>query len=147
MIRQRLKQVIDACFEQGVSTGKWPADLAGKYTVEVPKREGQGDFSTNMALILAGKQKSNPRQIAAQLVTLLEKETELIDHLEIAGPGFVNIFLKTGVWQQALFPVLEQRERVWSFHYRQWQKGNGGVRQCQSHRPSQCRSWPPGHPW
>lgn len=110
MIQHQLKQVIDACFEQGVSIGQWPADLAGKYTVEVPKREGQGDFSTNMALILAGKQKSNPRQIAAQLVAILEKETELIDHLEIAGPGFVNIFLKDRVWQHALFPVLEQRE-------------------------------------
>ncbi|MDO9042871.1 MAG: arginine--tRNA ligase [Desulfocapsaceae bacterium] len=110
MIRQRLKQVIDACFEQGDSVGEWPADLAGKYTVEVPKREGQGDFSTNMALILAGAQKSNPRQIAAQLVAILEKETELIDHLEIAGPGFVNIFLKARVWQHTLFPVLEQRD-------------------------------------
>ncbi len=110
MIRQQLKQVIDACFEQGVSVGQWPADLAGKYTVEVPKREGQGDFSTNMALILAGKQKSNPRQIAAQLVAILEKETELIDYVEIAGPGFVNIFLKARVWQHALFPVLEQRD-------------------------------------
>jgi arginyl-tRNA synthetase len=110
MIRQRLKQVIDACFEQGVSIGQWPADMAGKYTVEVPKREGQGDFSTNMALILAGQQKSNPRQIAAQLVAILEKETELIDHLEIAGPGFVNIFLKDRIWQHALFPVLEQRD-------------------------------------
>ncbi|MCX5871222.1 MAG: arginine--tRNA ligase [Deltaproteobacteria bacterium] len=110
MIQHQLKQVIDACFEQGVSVGEWPADLAGKYTVEVPKREGHGDFSTNMALILAGKQKSNPRQIAAQLVAILEKETELIDHLEIAGPGFVNIFLKDRVWQHALFPVLEQRD-------------------------------------
>ena len=110
MIQHQLKQVIDACFEQGVSIGQWPADLAGKYTVEVPKREGQGDFSTNMALILAGKQKSNPRQIAAQLVAILEKETELIDHLEIAGPGFVNIFLKARVWQHTLFPVLEQQD-------------------------------------
>jgi arginyl-tRNA synthetase len=109
MIRQRLKQVIDSCFAQGVSTGQWPAELAGKYTVEVPKQEGHGDFSTNLALIVAGKQKGNPRQIAAQLVALLEKEAEIIDHLEIAGPGFVNIFLKAGVWQQVLAPVLEQR--------------------------------------
>lgn len=110
MIRQQIKQIVDACFEQGVNAGKWSADQAGKYTVEVPKREGQGDFSTNMALILAGRQKSNPRQIATELVALLEKETGIIDHLEIAGPGFVNIFLKPGVWQQALFPVLEQQD-------------------------------------
>ncbi|MBW6521155.1 MAG: arginine--tRNA ligase [Desulfoarculaceae bacterium] len=109
MIRQRLKQVIDACFEQGVSAGTWSADLGGHYTVEVPKRDGQGDFSTNMALILAGSEKTNPRQIATQLVALLEEETEIIDHLEIAGPGFVNIFLRPVVWQQTLFPILKQR--------------------------------------
>ena len=109
MIRQRLKKVIDACFDQGVHAGYWPADQAGKYTIEVPKREGQGDFSTNLALIVAGKQKCNPRQIAGHLVALLAQETELIAHLEIAGPGFVNIFLKAGVWQQTLVPVLAQQ--------------------------------------
>ena len=115
MIRQRLKQVIDACFEQGVSAGKWPADLAGRYTVEVPKREGQGDFSTNMALVLAGPQKSNPRQIAVEVVALLEKETELIDHLEIAGPGFVNIFLKVALfkhWRKHLLPDPDLEEDI-----------------------------------
>ncbi len=111
MIRQQLKQLIDACFEEGVSTGLWPADLAGKYTVEVPRQEGHGDFSTNLALLLAGRLKINPRQTAAQLIALLEKETELIDHLEIAGPGFVNIFLKPRVWQHVLFPVFEEQDR------------------------------------
>lgn len=108
MIRQQVQQVIDAAFERGVGAGYWPAELAGKYTVEVPKQEGHGDFSTNIALILAGRQKTNPRQIAAQVVGLLEQETELIERLEIAGPGFVNIFLKPKVWQHALFPVFEQ---------------------------------------
>lgn len=111
MIRQQIKEIIDACFEQGVSTGLWPAELAGKYTLEVPKQEGHGDFSTNMALILAGRQKANPRQTATLLVACLEKETELIEHLEIAGPGFVNIFLKPKVWQHALFPVFDQQDR------------------------------------
>jgi arginyl-tRNA synthetase len=111
MIRQQIKEIIDACFEQGVSTGLWSAELAGKYTLEIPKQEGHGDFSTNMALILAGRQKANPRQTAALLVACLEKETELIEHLEIAGPGFVNIFLRPKVWQHALFPVFEQQDR------------------------------------
>lgn len=110
MIRQQLQHVLDTCFQQGASAGKWPADLAGKYSLEIPKREGQGDFATNMAMILAGRQKGNPRQYAAELVALLEKETALIDHLEIAGPGFVNIFLKPQVWQQVLQPVLEQKQ-------------------------------------
>lgn len=105
MIQERLTTIIDACFTEGMELGYWSAKAAGKYSVEVPKREGQGDFATNMAMIMAGIEKKNPREIAAQLVELLEKH-DVIEKLEIAGPGFVNIFLKTKIWHDVLEPVL-----------------------------------------
>ena len=106
MIQERLKKIVDACFEQGVESGSWSNKAAGKYSVEVPKREGQGDFSTNMAMVMAGMEKKNPREIASLVVELLGQQ-EIIEKLEIAGPGFVNIFLKPQVWQDVLQPVLE----------------------------------------
>jgi arginyl-tRNA synthetase len=106
MIQERLEKIIDACFEQGVMSGSWSDKAAGKYSVEVPKREGQGDFSTNMAMVMAGMEKKNPREIAAMVVELLGQQ-EVIEKLEIAGPGFVNIFLKPQVWQDVLRPVLD----------------------------------------
>lgn len=106
MIQERLKKIIDTCFEQGVESGHWSDKAAGKYSVEVPKREGQGDFSTNMAMVMAGMEKKNPREIAG-LVTELLAQQEIIEKLEIAGPGFVNIFLKPLVWQDVLKPVLD----------------------------------------
>ncbi|MEN8188908.1 MAG: arginine--tRNA ligase [Thermodesulfobacteriota bacterium] len=108
MIRQRLKETVDTCFQMGVELGKWSDRGAGKYSVEVPKREGQGDFSTNMAMVLAGIEKCNPRQIAADFVSLLEQKDELIERLEIAGPGFVNVFIKESVWQDVLLTVFDR---------------------------------------
>jgi len=105
MILERLEKLVDACFAQGVSKGKWSDKAAGKYSVEVPKREGQGDYSTNMAMVMAGMEKKNPREIAAAVLELLSADETMIEKLEIAGPGFVNIFLKQGVWQDALYPV------------------------------------------
>lgn len=105
MIQQRLKTIIDTCFTEGVESGKWSAKAAGKYSVEVPKRDGQGDFSTNMAMVMAGIEKKNPREIAALVVELLEKQ-DIVEKLEIAGPGFVNISLKNTVWHDVLQPVL-----------------------------------------
>ncbi|MDP3480715.1 MAG: arginine--tRNA ligase [Desulfoprunum sp.] len=110
MIRSHLKNVLDSCFEQGVANGAWSATGAGKFTVELPKHEGQGDFSTNMALVLAGIEKGNPRQMAAKIVELLGQEKTFIDRLEIAGPGFVNIFVKAGVWQQLIPAIMEKGE-------------------------------------
>lgn len=106
MILERLQKLVDTCFEKGVSEGKWSGKAAGKFSVEVPKREGQGDYSTNMAMVMAGMEKKNPRELAGVLLKLLGEDTTLIEKLEIAGPGFVNIFLKQQVWQDILIPVL-----------------------------------------
>lgn len=102
MIRSVLKEIIDSCFHQGVREGAWSEDALGKYTVEVPKHENQGDFSTNIALVVAGIEKRNPREIAAQFVSRLQKEDELISKLAIAGPGFVNITIQKSRWQKLL---------------------------------------------
>ncbi|GBE12973.1 arginine--tRNA ligase [bacterium BMS3Bbin14] len=108
MIKSQLKELIDTCFQDGVRQGLWTAAAADSYTVEVPRHEGQGDFSTNMALVIAGKEKRRPREVAAQLTGLLTARQDFIDKVEVAGPGFVNFFLKDQVWRSVLSPVCEQ---------------------------------------
>jgi len=107
MIRSQLKKVIDNCFAQGIKQGFWTDAAAGLYKLEVPRHEGQGDFSTNAALVVAGKEKRNPREIASQLVELLQAD-ELLEKVEIAGPGFVNLFLKPAIWSSVLEPIEDQ---------------------------------------
>lgn len=107
MIRARVKEIVDSCFQDGVRLQYWSDAAAGTYTVEQPKREGQGDFATNLAMIVAGRDKKNPRAVAAQLVDLLAG-CPLLDKVEIAGPGFVNFFIKKEVWQSVLTEVCRQ---------------------------------------
>ncbi|MBA3014749.1 MAG: arginine--tRNA ligase [Proteobacteria bacterium] len=107
MIRARVKEIVDSCFQEGVNRQYWSDGAAGSYTVEQPKREGQGDLATNLAMIVAGRDKKNPRAVAAQLVELLAG-SPLFDKVEIAGPGFVNFFIKKEVWQSVLSEVCRQ---------------------------------------
>ncbi len=100
MIRSLLKEIIDDCFNQGVRDGAWSDSGFGKYTIEVPKHENQGDFSTNIALVVAGIEKRKPREIAAQFVARLEREDRLVASLAVAGPGFVNITIQKSRWQE-----------------------------------------------
>ncbi len=111
MIRSKLKQLIDSCFNQGAAQGLWSNAAAGLYNVETPRHDGQGDFATNFAMVLAGKEKRNPREIAGQLVALLETDDTLLDKVKIAGPGFVNLFLKPSVWSTVLAPIDDQRQQ------------------------------------
>lgn len=118
MIKERIKQKLDECFRQGVAQGLWTDAAAENYTVEEPKKAAHGDFSTNMAMVIAGIEKKsgghkgkgpNPREIAAKIIELLDAP-ELIKTMDIAGPGFVNFVVQDEVWQSVLAEVAGQGE-------------------------------------
>ena len=69
--------------------------------IEVPRQEGHGDLSTTVAMTLAKPLKQAPRAIAEQIVERLQG-VELVDHLEIAGPGFINITFDRSVYHEVL---------------------------------------------
>ncbi|KPJ98846.1 MAG: arginyl-tRNA synthetase [Desulfobacterales bacterium SG8_35] len=87
----------------------WSAAAEGAYTVELPKHAAHGDFSTNMAMLIAGREKKNPRETASQLAEKLSAHNDLFDKVEIAGPGFINFFVRDAEWQSVIQPVSEQR--------------------------------------
>lgn len=108
MIRSRVRELLDRCFIEGQNEGLWSEAGTGKYTVELPKHQGQGDFATNFALVLAGIEKKNPREIAAALVDKLHSDNSLIAAVEIAGPGFVNITISDDIWRSIIYDVADQ---------------------------------------
>ncbi|RMF94548.1 MAG: arginine--tRNA ligase, partial [Candidatus Schekmanbacteria bacterium] len=74
--------------------------------IERPKNEQHGDFATNAAMALAGILKRKPRDIAEEIIGSFENS--LVDKVEIAGPGFINFFLKDYAWQSVIADVVEK---------------------------------------
>ncbi len=71
-----------------------------------------GDYSTNVALLLAKPLKKNPRELAEEIIKALAKG-KLIEKTEIAGPGFINFWLKDQVFAKAfekLYKKVEQKK-------------------------------------
>ena len=93
------------------SNGAGGGDASGA-RVERPKREGQGDYSTNLAMLLAPTLRKAPREIAEQVGTALSEvlASDLV-RFEVAGPGFVNLFLSDDWYRRALRTVLDAGER------------------------------------
>ncbi|MFZ5776390.1 MAG: arginine--tRNA ligase [Thermodesulfobacteriota bacterium] len=108
MIKKRVRQLLGRCFEEGIAQGLWSDAAAGGYSLEAPKHEGQGDLSTNLAMVVAGKEKRKPRDVAQQLTGMLASHAELFDKVEVAGPGFVNLFINNAVWRSVLPEVCAQ---------------------------------------
>ena len=81
-------------------------------TIELdrPKQPEHGDFASNVALQLAKAQKKNPRELAKALVAALPA-SEIVDRIEIAGAGFINIFVTAGARQAVVADILAAGER------------------------------------
>ncbi|HEY5189034.1 MAG TPA: arginine--tRNA ligase [Solirubrobacteraceae bacterium] len=87
-------------------------ELAAAPRLERPKHEGQGDYSTNAAMLLAPVLGSSPRQIAELLgAKLAERLGSSLERTEIAGPGFLNLFLSDEWHRRALSGVLAAGDR------------------------------------
>lgn len=77
-----------------------------RVTAEPPKDPSHGDIATNAAMVLAKPAGQNPRQLA-ELIALELRKNPQITHVDIAGPGFINLTLKSEFWQARLLDILE----------------------------------------
>jgi len=75
---------------------------------QVPKRPDLGDLSTNIAMLLAKPLGKNPRDIAQQLVDEVDWDKLGVKRVEIAGPGFINIFLGPRYYQNVVSEIVSQ---------------------------------------
>jgi arginyl-tRNA synthetase len=81
-------------------------DAGPKVRVEVPPNREFGDFSTNAAMVCAKIAKTAPRKLAEKLSEELKKNKE-VEKTEIAGPGFINIFLTSEFYNDKLLELLK----------------------------------------
>ena len=91
-VREELKQVIEAAKDRAVEAGDLPAgEYAPVQRLEVPPQKEFGDYSSNAAMQWARTAHRAPRMIAEALVRHID--SPLVDHMDIAGAGFINFYL------------------------------------------------------
>ena len=85
-----IKQKIQGIIKTSLEKNNIDFDL-DKIIIETPKDTKNGDYSTNIALVLTKILKDNPMNIASKIVSEIKDES--IEKVEIANPGFINIYL------------------------------------------------------
>ena len=85
-----------------IASGTLPAGIdQSRVVVEPPKDAAHGDMATNAAMVLAKEAGKKPRELAAAIAERLQADP-LVDRVEVAGPGFINLTLCRAVWSDAL---------------------------------------------
>lgn len=110
-MKEKLGSLLQAVIAEAQAQGKLKKGRNVSIVLEVPKREGQGDFATTLALSLSKEEGRPPREIASDLVSLLQGRSPLIQKIEIAGPGYINFFLSKDHWYQTLLDIRDKKDR------------------------------------
>jgi len=113
-MKQKIKKLIYEALKQAYQKGDLPSSEFPEVELEEPKARMHGDFSTNIAMIMASSQKMAPRKIAESIINHMDDSGSMILKVEIAGPGFINFYLRQSAWYPALRRVYEEGERYGS---------------------------------
>ena len=101
-----LTNTLDLCFREGYLK-KVPLP---KFVIEVPNNQNHGHFATNLAMILAGKLKDSPRNIAEIIIQHLIDPDHFILKAEIGGAGFINFFVTIKRWYDLLEQIITLKD-------------------------------------
>ncbi len=101
-MKEEIKKIIQSAIKS------IPAD-AVDFSVEVPTDKNNGDYSTNVALILAKKLGKNPAEVAKEIKEKIQ--SDLFEKVEVAGPGFINFFISVKYLQDQLPVVLKEKNK------------------------------------
>ncbi|MBT4203123.1 MAG: arginine--tRNA ligase [Rhodobiaceae bacterium] len=76
---------------------------------EIPKDENHGDLSTNALLVLAKESNITFKEFSDFLISNL-MDTEEVEKVVLAGPGFINLYLKNSIWHSCLESINNQKK-------------------------------------
>jgi arginyl-tRNA synthetase len=106
-LKDLLERSIDSCLKKGILKECEPPFVE----VELPREGSHGDYASNIAMVLASTQRENPRKIAKIITDAIEDPDGILEKVEVAGPGFINFFVRDSLWVTLLKDVDDMKDR------------------------------------
>lgn len=100
-----LARALSEALQSARGNGELRIEQVPDFAVEVPREKDNGDFATNLAMLLAKPARIAPRKIAEILVNNFSLTGSWVERVEIAGPGFINFYLKP-TWVYEILPQI-----------------------------------------
>ena len=89
-------------------------EMGGDSTIdimfEVPKDEGHGDYSTNIAMRLAKSLRKAPMLIANELISKIDCDKYHLNKIEVAGAGFINLYIDQKYLSNIVFKINQEKD-------------------------------------
>ncbi len=106
-IRSSLQEILDQAIAQAVADGSLPLETVPESALERPRDEANGDWASTVAMRSAKAAKMAPRDVA-QIIVEHIPANDMIEEIQIAGPGFINIRLTDKELQEVIRVVRKE---------------------------------------
>ncbi|MCP4284897.1 MAG: arginine--tRNA ligase [Gammaproteobacteria bacterium] len=106
-MKNQVRKLISQALEQLADDAVIPRDALPVPAIERARDTHHGDFACNVAMVLAKIARARPRDLAEKLVAALPRN-ELVDRVEVAGPGFINFYLNPKAYHQLIPQAISQ---------------------------------------
>ena len=103
-IKQKVRGQITSIIDMAIKNANFEVV---DYTIETPRERVNGDFSTNVAMLLTKIAKQPPRAVAQSIIDNINTKGTYIEKVEVAGPGFINFYLNNN-WLYDVLPLVEE---------------------------------------
>lgn len=109
-MKQKIAGLLANAFETLKNNGSLDSSIEPNIVVERTRDASHGDFTTNAAMVLAKIAKTNPRQLAENLIAVLPGDSAIVK-VELAGPGFINFFVDRNAQYDIIKRILEAGDK------------------------------------
>src|SRR4030067_637048 len=102
IVKEALSNILYNALKEAKEKAELKIEEEPLVVLEITKDQTKGDIATTVAMALAASEKKKPRDIAEIIIRHLRDDKGIIDKTEIAGPGFINFFLKDEYYHKLL---------------------------------------------
>ncbi len=112
-MKRRLQTLLGNAVKACIDKKLIEAEAVPYIEIDVPKDADHGDYASNVAMVLASRAKGKlpPRRIAEIISKHISSSDDVLERVEVAGPGFMNFFIRESVWSALLHDVDKMGDR------------------------------------
>ena len=107
-LKKKLSGVLADAVDRASREQGWPPVSMPEIAWEYPPEPTFGDLSTTVSFALAKQVRRSPRDVATAIQRAVNPDPALVEKIEVAGPGYLNIFVANGCWHAVIREILEE---------------------------------------
>ena len=111
VVRETVLSTLREALEDARASGDLKLTTVPALVLDVPKKAALGDLATTVAMNLSATEHRDPREIAEIIAGRLRSHSEVLERIEVAPPGYINLTVKRDLWFRVLVEIEAQGEQ------------------------------------